>query len=122
MALITERLHRYLGDPVVLRVCIFIYGILTFGFGLAFIVYPPASLDWVLIAVGLFFAATGSLMLYTSVASRKQLLEKIANGLSSSELVGVVLLLAVFLIAIPLSYAIKSTRHQRESSKADEGA
>ena len=121
MALITERLHRYLGDPVVLRVCIFIYGILTFGFGLAFIVYPPTSLDWVLIAVGLFFAATGSLMLYTSVASRKQLLEKIANGLSSSELVGVVLLLAVFLIAIPLSYAIKSTRHQRESSKADEG-
>jgi uncharacterized membrane protein len=122
MALITERLHRYLGDPVVLRVCIFIYGILTFGFGLAFIVYPPASLDWVLIAVGLFFAATGSLMLYTSVAGRKQLLEKIANGLSSSELVGVVLLLAVFLIAIPLSYAIKSTRHQRESSKAGEGA
>jgi uncharacterized membrane protein (DUF4010 family) len=61
-------------------------------------------------------------MLYTSVASRKQLLEKIANGLSSSELVGVVLLLAVFLIAIPLSYAIKSTRHQRESSKAGEGA
>ena len=122
MALITERLRQYLGDPVVLRVCIFIYGILTFGFGLAFIVYPPASLDWVLIAVGLFFAATGSLMLYTSVAGRKQLLEKIANGLSSSELVGVVLLLAVFLIAIPLSYAIKSTRHQRESSKADEGA
>jgi uncharacterized membrane protein len=122
MALITERLHRYLGDPVVLRVCIFIYGILTFGFGLAFIVYPPTSLDWVLIAVGLFFAATGSLMLYTSVAGRKQLLEKIANGLSSSELVGVVLLLAVFLIAIPLSYAIKSTRHRRESSKADEGA
>ena len=122
MALITERLHRYLGDPVVLRVCIFIYGILTFGFGLAFIVYPPASLDWVLIAVGLFFAATGSLMLYTSVASRKQLLEKIANGLSSSELVGVVPLLAVFLIAIPISYAIKSTRHQRESSKAGEGA
>jgi hypothetical protein len=40
---------------------------------------------------------------------------------SGSELVGVVLLLAVFLIAIPLSYAIKSTRHQRESSKADEG-
>jgi hypothetical protein len=54
MAGITERLHRYLGDPVVLRVCIFIYGILTFGFGLAFIVYPPTSLDWVLIAVGLF--------------------------------------------------------------------
>jgi len=122
MAGITERLHRYLGDPVVLRVCIFIYGILTFGFGLAFIVYPPTSLDWVLIAVGLFFAATGSLMLYTSVAGRKQLLEKIANGLSSSELVGLVLLLAVFLIAIPLSYAIKSTMHQRVSSKADEGA
>lgn len=122
MARITERLHRYLGDPVVLRVCIFIYGILTFGFGLALIVYPPTSLDWVPVAVGLFFAAAGSLMLYTSVAGRKQLLEKIANGLSYSELVGVVLLLAVFLIAIPLSYAIKSTRHQRESSKADEGA
>jgi hypothetical protein len=122
MARITERLHRYLGDPVVLRVCIFIYGILTFGFGLSFIVYPPTSLDWVLIAVGLFFAATGSLMLYTSVAGRKQLLEKIANGLSYSELVGVVLLLGVFLIAIPLSYAIKSTRHQRESSKTGKGA
>jgi hypothetical protein len=61
-------------------------------------------------------------MLYTSVAGRKQLLGKIANGLSSSELVGLVLLLAVFLIAIPLSYAIKSTMHQRVSSKADEGA
>jgi hypothetical protein len=122
MALITERLCRYLRDPIVLRVCIFIYGSLIFGFGLAFVLFPPTSLDWVLIAVSIVLMATGSLMIYTSVAGRKHVLQKIADGLSHGELVAVALLLAVFLIAIPVSYVIKSTRHQRESSKANEAA
>jgi len=117
-----ERLCRYLRDPIVLRVCIFIYGSLIFGFGLAFVLYPPTSLDWVLIVISLVLVATGSLMIYTSVAGRKHVLQKIADGLSHGELVAVALLLAVFLIAIPVSYAIKSIKHQRESSKANEAA
>jgi heme O synthase-like polyprenyltransferase len=122
MAGITERLHRYLGDPVVLRVCIFIYGGLFVCLGLALFLYPPMSPDWVFIVVSVGCAALGSSILYTAVRGRRQLLQKMMKGFSYSELLGVLLFLAVFVVAIPISSAIRSTRLRRENSQGNETA
>jgi len=119
MALITERLRRYLRDPIVFRVCIFIYGGLFVCLGLALFLYPPMSPDWVLIVVSAGCAALGSSMLYTAVRGRRQLLEKMMNGLCN-ELLGVLLLLAVFVVAIPISSAMRFTRLQRRNAQGNE--
>jgi F0F1-type ATP synthase assembly protein I len=122
MALITERLRRCLRDPIVLRVCIFIYGGLFVCLGLALFLYAPISPDWVLISVSAGCAALGSSMLYTAVWGRRQLLQKIMNGFSYSEILGVLLFLAVFVVAIPISSAIRPSRLRRKNSQRNETA
>ena len=122
MALITERLRRYLRDPIVLRVCIFIYGGLFVGLGLALFLYPPMSPEWVLIAISVACAALGSSMLYTAVRGRRQLLQRVMNGFSYTEFLGVLLFLAVFVVAIPVSSAIRTNRLRREDSRGREQA
>ena len=120
MASITERLRRYLRDPIVFRVCIFIYGGLFVCLGLALFLSPPMSPDWVLVVFSAGCAALGSSMLHTAVRGRRQLVQKMMNGLSYSELLGVLLLLAVFVVAIPISSAVRSTRLRRRSALVNE--
>jgi hypothetical protein len=61
-------------------------------------------------------------MLYTAVWGRRQLLQKMMKGFSYSELLGVLLFLAVFVVAIPISSAIRSSRLRRENSQGNETA
>ncbi len=109
-------LRRYLRDSIVLRVCVFTYGALFVAMGLALAVAftPPEPLEWLAVALGLAIAGFGAYMAYASVFGRFKILENTANAVSDGgELLGVVLVLAVFLLAIPIAAAIKWARSPR---------
>jgi hypothetical protein len=116
MAPLASRLRRYLRDSLVIRVCVFIYGALFFGLGFA-IAYaffmPPESFEW--ITLGLAIAGFGAFMLYASVFGRLRILEKAANAVSDGgEILGIVLMLAVFLAALPIAAIVKLARSARK--------
>jgi len=116
MSRLTNWLRRYLRDSIVVRVCVFIYGALFLGFGvlLANACLPAESFEWIAVAIGMACAGFGSFMIYASVFGRFKILENTANAVSDGgELLGVVLVLAVFLLAIPIAAAIKWARSPR---------
>ena len=110
-------LRRYLRDSIVVRVCVFIHGALFLGLGLALAraFFPPVSLEWLVVALGSAIAGLGVFMLYASVFGRLRVLEKTANAVSDGgELLGIVLVLAVFLAALPIAALIKLFRARQK--------
>lgn len=109
-------LRRYLRDSIVLRVCVFTYGALFVAMGLALAVAftPPEPLEWLAVALGLAIAGFGAYMAYASVFGRLRILEKVANAVSyGGELLVIVLVLPVFMAAIPIAGLVKRIRSPR---------
>lgn len=109
-------LRRYLRDSIVLRVCVFIYGALfvAMGLGIAVAFTPPEPLEWLAVALGLAIAGFGACMAYASVFGRLRILEKAANAVSyGGELLVIVLVLPVFMAAIPIAGVVKRIRSPR---------
>jgi Zn-dependent protease with chaperone function len=109
-------LRRYLRDSIVLRVCVFIYSALFVSMGLALAVAftPPEPLEWLAVALGLAIAGFGAYMAYASVFGRLRILEKAANAVSyGGELLVIVLVLPVFIAAIPIAGVVKRIRSPR---------
>jgi hypothetical protein len=109
-------LRRYLRDSIVLRVCVFIYGALFVAMGLriAIAFTPPEPLEWLAVALGLAIAGFGACMAYASVFGRLRILEKVADAVSyGGELLVIVLVLPVFMAAIPIAGLIKRIRSPR---------
>ena len=109
-------LRRYLRDSIVLRVCVFIYGALfvAMGLGIAVAFTPPEPLEWLAVALGLAIAGFGACMAYASVFGRLRILEKVANAVSyGGELLVIVLVLPVFIAAIPIAGVVKRIRSPR---------
>ena len=114
-------LRRYLRDSIVLRICVFIYGafFVAMGFvamGLALPVAstPPEPLEWLAVALGLAIAGFGAYMAYASVFGRLRILEKVTNAVSyGGELLVIVLVLPVFMAAIPIAGLVKRIRSPR---------
>ena len=109
-------LRRYLRDSIVLRVCVFIYGALfvAMGLGIAIAFTPPEPLEWLAVALGLAIAGFGAYMAYASVFGRLRILEKVTNAVSyGGELLVIVLVLPVFMAAIPIAGLVKRIRSPR---------
>ena len=109
-------LRRYLRDSIVLRVCVFIYGALfvAMGLGIAIAFTPPEPLEWLAVALGMAIAGFGACMAYASVFGRLRILEKVANAVSyGGELLVIVLVLPVFIAAIPIAGLVKRIRSPR---------
>lgn len=114
-------LRRYLRDSIVLRVCVFIYGALfvamgfvAMGLALAVAFTPPEPLEWLAVALGLAIAGFSAYMAYASVFGRLRILEKAANAVSyGGELLVIVLVLPVFMAAIPIAGLVKRIRSPR---------
>lgn len=109
-------LRRYLRDSIVLRICVFIYGAFFVAMGLALPVAstPPEPLEWLAVALGLAIAGFGAYMAYASVFGRLRILEKVANAVSyGGELLVIVLVLPVFMAAIPIAGLVKRIRSPR---------
>lgn len=84
------------------------------GLALAVAFTPPESLEWLVVALGLTIAVLGIYMTYVSVFGRLRILENAANSISNGgELLAVVLVLAVFMVAIPIAGLVKRIRSPR---------
>ena len=109
-------LRRYLRDSIVLRICVFIYGALfvAMGLGIAIAFTPPEPLGWLAVALGMAIAGFGACMAYASVFGRLRILETVANAVSyGGELLVIVLVLPVFMAAIPIAGLVKRIRSPR---------
>jgi hypothetical protein len=110
-------LRRYLRDSIVIRVSVFIYGAMLLGVGLALAnaFIQPESFEWVAVMFGLTILGFGAFMTYASVFGRLRFLEKAADAVSGGgELLGIVLVLVVFIVAIPIAAVVKRIRSLRQ--------
>lgn len=110
-------LRRYLRDSIVIRVCVFLYGAILLGMGLALAnaFIHPESFEWVAVIFGLAIAGFGAFMTYASVFGRLRFLEKAADAvLGGGELLGIVLVLVVFIAAIPIAAVVKRIKSPRQ--------
>jgi hypothetical protein len=113
MDAIAKRFRRFLRDSIVVRTCVFIYGaiFLAGGVALASVFFPPESMEWLAVALGVAVTGLGAFMVYTSVFGRLHRLEKAASAVSDGgEVVGVVFLLVVVVAAFPIAAIVKFLR------------
>jgi hypothetical protein len=104
-------LRQQFKDVLFLRVCVAIYGIPITALGLGGLWHfrPDQPVEWLLVAALVCLAAFGLFMTYAAFFGSPTVLERVADGVSDGgEIVGLVLLLAVIVIALPITGLIRS--------------